>query len=259
MRKLLVAVLCSIPVLCFCQPVFQLAPPLLKYASGFFSGKTKVEIVFNQPGAAVHYTINGNDPTERDPVYRKPVSIYKKTSFKAKAFGNEFLPSETVTANFISDGKAIEKIEYSKPNESYANAKPDILFDNVGGIVNYRSGGWLGYDNDTVTIFIDLKKKEKINSVLVDLLQDENSWIFLPRQLTLYYYNDFEKRFIPVLTENFNHEHAGPKQCVAHELTPASIRAQKLKLQFLPLKIIPGWHNGKGSHGWFFIDEIKVY
>ena len=37
------------------------------------------------------------------------------------------------------------------------------------------------------------------------------------------------------------------------------INTQKLKLVLLPLKKIPDWHNGKGNHGWLFIDEIKVY
>ncbi len=39
------------PIIVFSQALFQLAPPMLKYKSGFFSGSTSFEITFNQPGA----------------------------------------------------------------------------------------------------------------------------------------------------------------------------------------------------------------
>jgi hypothetical protein len=245
---------------CFSQVLFQLAPPMLKYKSGFFSGSTSFEITFNQPGAEVHYTLNGKEPTEKDPVYSTAISITKRTTVKARAFGKDFLPSETVSASFIKDGKAIRQIHYSKPNESYANSKADILQDNIGGITNYRSGTWIGYDSDTAIITIDLAKKESISRILINLLQDENSWIFLPEQVLFYYYNDQQKTFLQAGKQDFRHNVKGPKQCYVHEINPVQkIKTDKLKLVLLPLKKIPDWHNGKGNHGWLFIDEIKVY
>jgi hypothetical protein len=244
----------------FGQPLFQLAPPMLKYQSAFFKDNTSFEVVFNQPGAQVHYTLNGNDPTENDAVYASVVPVTKKTVVKVKAFGKDFLPSETVRATFISDGKAIKQIRFSKPNESYANAKATILNDNVGGIANYRSGTWLGYDNDTVTITVDLVKKEKINSVLINLLQDQNNWIFMPEALFVYYFDDGRKKYVSVGKEIFSNEQSGDKECNVQEIIPSSsVNAQKLKLVLVPIKKIPDWHNGKGNHGWLFIDEIKVY
>ncbi len=260
MRKLIVLLLLFVFHQSIGQPMFQLAPPMLKYTSGFFSGSTSFEIIFNQPGAEVHYTLNGDEPTENDQLYSNAVTINKKTVVKVKAFGKDFSPSETVTANFIKDGKVIDKIRFSKPNEYYANAKTDVLHDNIGGIVNYRSGTWLGYDNDTVTIYVDLKKKEKIISVLISLLQDENSWIFLPEQILVYYYDDKQKAYLSLGKEVFTHASKGPKECSIREIIPGkTISAKKLLIEIFPLKKIPDWHGGKGNHGWLFIDEIKVY
>jgi hypothetical protein len=245
---------------CFSQQAFQLAPPVLKYKSGFFSGSTSFEVIFNQPGAEIHYTLTGDEPTEKDPVYSTAVSITKRTIVKVKAFDKNFLPSETVNATFIKNGKLVRDITYSKPNESYANSKADILNDNIGGIANYRSGSWLGYDSDTATITIELAKKEPVNTILISLLQDENSWIFLPEQILVYYYDDKQKTFLQTGKEVFQHNAPGPKQCNLREITSAQkIKTDKLKLVLLPLKKIPDWHNGKGNHGWLFIDEIKVY
>lgn len=244
----------------FSQPLFQLAPPILKYQSAFFSGSTSFEVIFNQPGAVIRYTLNGNEPTENDLLYSGGVTINDKTVVKVKAFGKNFLPSETVSATFIKNGKAIKRIQFSKPNESYANAKANILNDNIGGLLNYHSGSWLGYDSDSVTIHIELTKKETINTVLISLLQDEKSWIFLPEAIFVYYYDDAQKNYRPVGNEIFSHTEPGAKQSSIREIKPGShISSQKLKLVLLPLKKIPEWHNGKGNHAWLFIDEIKVY
>ncbi|MGZ8524069.1 MAG: FN3 associated domain-containing protein [Chitinophagaceae bacterium] len=259
-KKLALPVFIFMMQSCFSQTTFQLAPPMLKYKSAFFSGTTSVQVIFNQPGAEVRYTLNGKEPAEIDLLYSTPLAITKRTQVKVKAFGNNFLPSETVSATFVKNGKAIQQIKYSKPNESYANSKADILHDNIGGITTYRSGDWLGYDNDTVTITIQLKKKEPINMVLISLLQDENSWIFLPEQLSVYSYDDKTKTFLATGKEEFAHNNPGTKQINLREIAPTQkIKTDKLKLVLLPLKKIPEWHPGKGNHGWLFIDEIKVY
>ena len=165
-----------------------------------------------------------------------------------------------MTASFIKDGKAIMKAVYSKPNESYANSKPNLLHDNIGGQVNYRSGSWVGFDNDTVTVDVELKKKEPVNKVLISLLQDENSWIFLPEHILVHYFDDKQKAFVPLGKETFQFDEQGPKQVNIREIIPKkSVKAKKIKLVLFPLKKIPDWHGGKGNHGWLFIDEIKVY
>jgi hypothetical protein len=242
------------------QPVFQLAPPLLRYSSGFFSDTTSFEIAFNQPGAELRYTLNGKEPALNDKQYNGPLTISARTVVKVKAFSPDYLASETVTASFIPEGKKISRIDFSKPNEYYAHAKPDILHDNIGGIANYRSGGWLGYDGDSVTIEISLGKKEKVSTVLVNLLQDENSWIFLPEQIRLYYFDERQGKYRLAGQETFSHQNPGPKLCNTREIKlPSMVQTRKLKLELFPLKEIPGWHNGKGKHGWLFIDEIKVF
>ena len=259
-KRLMLPVFLFLVQSCLSQTTFQLAPPMLKYKSAFFTSITSFEVIFNQPGAEVRYTLNGNEPTANDLLYSTPISITKRTQVKVKNFGNNFLPSETVSATFVKDGKAIHQIQFSKPNESYIKSKADILNDNIGGITNYRRGTWLEYDNDTVTIEIDLIIKETINTILISLLQDENSWIFLPEQILVYNYNYKKKTFVAIGKEEFTHSTPGPEQNNIREIKLfQKIKSDKLKLVLLPLKKIPDWHPGKGNHGWLFIDEIKVY
>jgi Chitobiase/beta-hexosaminidase C-terminal domain len=244
------------------QPVFQLAPPMLNYSSTFLSqASVQLSIVFNQPGAEVRYTLNGKEPTEKDRLYTRPFTINgERVIVKAKAIGKNFLPSETIKAEFVKGGKAVKEITFTPPHESYAKAGPNILHDDIGGLTNYGNGTWLGYDKDTVEINIQLTKKETVNKVLLDMLQDENSWIFLPEKISLYYYADNQKTYLPLGVQSIGHDQPGPKQCSIREIIPTKkVKTDRLKLVFETVRKIPEWHAGKGNHGWFFIDEIKVY
>jgi Chitobiase/beta-hexosaminidase C-terminal domain len=260
MKKTVLLIFIFMVQYCFAQQQFQLATPLLKYQSMFFTDTTSFTINFNQPGATVHYTLNGAEPKETDRVYTAPVKIKKRTVVKAKAFSNNFSASETVMATFIKDGKKISRINFSKPNEAYTSTNTEILNDNIGGNMNLKSGTWLGYNNDTVEINIELSKKQNIHAVLVNILQDEGSWIFLPAQLQVNYYDEKLKNFVPIATTIFVSDTASPKQCKAAEIPFAKkINTDKLQLLLQPLKKIPDWHAGKGNHAWLFIDETKVY
>ncbi len=259
-KQLLFSFLLLIGMNVYSQHVYQLAPPLLKYQTVFFEGSTSVEIMFNQPGAEVRYTLNGKVPTVNDKLYEKPVRITKQLTLKAKAFGKNFLASETVQALFIKNGKKIVEVNFSKPNEQYSSSKANILFDNSGGILSIHGGKWLGYNSDTVTINIRLQKKEMVSSVLVDMLQDEASWIFLPEQTLLYYYSEEQKSFHFATKELLTFEKQSTKAVVSKMIhLQQQVHTDQLKLVLLPLKNIPAWHQGKGNHAWLFIDELKVY
>lgn len=260
MRKFLIYLLFCVASTAQGQQLFQLATPMLKYESAFFNDSTSFSIVFDQPGTEVRYTLNGKEPTVNDLLYKKPVSITKQTLVKVKAFGKAFLPSETTTLLFVKDGKPISDIQFSKPHEQYSTNKKDILFDNVGGSLNFHNGTWLGYNSDTVEVLIHLQKKEQVSKVLIDLLQDEGSWIFLPQQLQVYCYDEKQQAFVLAANEQQLFEQQSPRRTVSKKVAVATkFKTNKLKLVLLPVKYIPGWHAGKGNHAWLFIDEIKVY
>ncbi len=261
MKRLVLLFFLIVTQYSFAQQLFQLAPPMLKYQSVFFHERTTLEIKFEQPGAEIRYTLNGQEPTEKDLLYTKPLVITgKRVSIKAKAMGKNFLPSETVSVAFMKTGKNIKQINFTEPNPKYTTNKKNLLNDHIGGNTNFSSGAWLGYDRDTVEVDIELVKKETIKGVLVDILQNESSWIFLPEQVLLYYYDEAKKSYLPLGKETLFSETPSPKQCDAREiLAKQAIKTNKLKLVLYPLKKIPAWHPGKDNHAWLFIDEIQVY
>ncbi|MCQ2309958.1 MAG: chitobiase/beta-hexosaminidase C-terminal domain-containing protein [Bacteroidales bacterium] len=52
-------------------------------------------------GAAIHFTLNGSEPTELSPVYSQPLSFSETTTIKARAFKNEYEPSDIVEQTYI--------------------------------------------------------------------------------------------------------------------------------------------------------------
>ena len=263
MRKLLLNFYCLLfTVSLSAQDSFQLAPPLLKYSSIFFGKQTTLNIKFNQPGASVYYTTNGEEPTTQSNVYVKPITISQNfTTINAKAIGNNFIPSSTEAVVFIKDGLPIKNVEFTKPNPQYPGSGNNSLTDNKGGNTSANNNTWSGYNCDTVTISLALKKEKPVQSVLLNFLQNESSWIFLPEQITAEWYNKETGSYKLLAAENISSkkETAG-SNCVYRLLSSAQkIKTDKIRIRILVKKSIPSWHPGKGNHAWMFIDEVKVY
>jgi hypothetical protein len=244
------------------QDTFQLAPPLLKYNTVFFSDEVKVSIAFAQPGTAIHYTVNNNEPTEKDPVYFKEISIDKNfTTLKARSFGKGFIPSGTVQATFIKDGLPVDSAVYSPPHIQYNGTGKNTLTDNKGGIASFTNKTWLGFQSDTVTVTFFLSGKKKVGSVLFNLLQDQGSWIFFPSKAEMYAAADISSASAPsgqiIFSAEEYKEVSGCKPFVLH--FNRKIKTDAVTLRLYLLKNIPDWHPGKGQPGWIFIDEVKLY
>jgi hypothetical protein len=259
--KLIIVFFCYVVILSG-QPVFQLAPPFMNFSSIFFKDTATVTLKFLQPGTVIHYTLNGREPSENDPVYQMPLYItHGFSTIKARVFGNGFLPSESVQATFVKEGLPLKQVDFPPPDEKYNGEGPNTLLDNKGGKPAYASKSWLGFKQDTVTISITMPHQIKVNAVMVDLLQDQGSWIFFPSRVEVYGIkkNGSETKqlgkltFLPV--ENIDVSVCRPFIINFNK----RIKTDQVKLKLYILKSIPDWHPGKGQKSWIFIDEVKLY
>ncbi len=240
----------------FGQDSFQLAPPIIKYNSVFFKKETKADIIFAQHGSAIHYTTNGKEPTINDAAYTMPIKIKKNfTTLKAKVFGTGLLASETAQATFIKDGIAIKDITNIQPNEKYSGEGANTLNDNKGGSPSIQSKTWLGFREDSVVFTLVTAKKQKVKSIMFQLLQDYNSWIFFPNKVEVF---SNMKKLGELVIEKSEHNEA---QIIKPFLIPFTkkINSNVIQLKIYTCNKIPDWHTGKGTRGWLFIDEIKIY
>lgn len=240
----------------------QLAPPQVHYPSVFFARSTSVSMAFAMPGASIHYTTNGKEPDERDPIYQKPLTIRgKSTLLKARSFAPGYRPSESVTVLFLKKGIAPERISCSPPVAPYTARGARSLNDTLGGMMDFDQKTWLGFNQDSVVIDIYLKKEMTPEMLLLNVLQKEGSWIFLPEKILLDAWNEDLQRFMPmaqrVYVPGLEQE---ADRCLPILLTNIPKRKTRhLRLRIYPLRNMPQWHPGKGNPAWFFTDELIVY
>ena len=247
---------------CDAQKAFQLAPPMLKYHSVFFKTSEMVSMQFAQPATKIFFTLNGKEPTQNDSYYNKPILIRKTfTTLKAKVFGNGFLPSETVAVTFIKDGLKIKSVQATEPDEKHPGNGPQTLFDNEGGMPNSQSNNFMGYQTESVIINVSLENKQKINSVFLDFLRDYGSWIFLPKYIRVYYFDDINNKFQFLAEKEIVADSSQQSSATVFEILNSTkkVLSNKIKIALKPMSSILAWHPGKGQRGWMFIDEIKIY
>ncbi|HOQ79478.1 MAG TPA: chitobiase/beta-hexosaminidase C-terminal domain-containing protein, partial [Candidatus Cloacimonadota bacterium] len=72
----------------------QIPDPIINYASGIYNNAIYVSIE-SDSNAVVYFTKNNEEPTIHDNVYSAPLFINSNCTLKAKAFRNNYLPSNT--------------------------------------------------------------------------------------------------------------------------------------------------------------------
>lgn len=245
------------------QETFQLAPPLLSYSSIFFADEAKVSMTFALKGSVIRYTLDGRIPTEKDPVYNGPLKLYEGIStLKARSFAEGYTPSDPVQITFIKEGYPIQSIITDpSPSDRYRGSGENTLIDGIGGNTTSGLGTWWGFDADSVEMKISLRSVSQINKLLVHVLRQQGSWIFLPQKMVASVYDDhthqrtvIAERILDALQQENSAE------CIPLFLTPdRPINASEIYLTFYVVKNLPEWHSGKGGHAWMFIDEIEIF
>ena len=67
---------------------------------GRYEGSVTVEVQAAE-GCTIHYTKNGNTPTQNDPVYTGPLEITKDTALSVRAFKDGYIASDPACATYI--------------------------------------------------------------------------------------------------------------------------------------------------------------
>ena len=165
------------------------ATPVINPDSRLLVFQQDVVITCQTPGAIIHYTTNGADPTQSDPGISSggSVRISKSGVLKARAFKSGLSPSRVTTATYVvlaSDpGSIVEMLldaEVGQPNEA---AAIDSALATRGpfSIVNNSNLLNSGADPNTRVIVFTRKFQllpgEAPNSVMVELY-DANGFYF---------------------------------------------------------------------------------
>lgn len=231
--------------------------PYFESTSKTFTKDHKVEILSINCEAEIYYTLDGSIPTTESKSYLKPLKLTKSSKIKAIAVVNN-VTSRVVEAEYlkIPGGRSIDiKNAYS----SQYTAGGDIgLIDFIRGGEDFRTGSWQGYYGVDFQVVIDLGKKQNINSVSGGFLQEQKSWIWMPRYVEILISDDGRNYTKLGKIENDIEDKAQGGITREFGLSKLNQKARFVKVFAKSIEVCPEWHVGAGNKAWIFVDEITI-
>ena len=237
----------------------MLQPPTITASEARFSAPLTITLSAPQP-CAIHYTLDGTDPTEASPVYTAPFEITATTVVSARAYSKDLPPSFTATRRFNYD-HIIRTTFSRKPNTPYNSGADTILFDGERGDADDLSHGWLGFSGAPVITTVDLAKEIEVEYVVLRYAHAPDTWVFAPQQVSLVLstdgvtHSDTLTAAVPI--DPADEAEAAPR--VVELRVPVS-RPSVRSIRILPqtLAAVPAWHRAKGLKPWLLMDEIEI-
>ena len=144
------------------------------------------------------------------------------------------------------------------PSEKYAGEGAASVNDNNLGSIRFDDGTWLGYEGESAEITLELNDEIAANKISLNILVDNDYWIFPPKKVGLLASNDGQnyKRIAKELQPEPQPTDENSMKTIDIDLSGETARF--LKLEIANRGLCPDWHPGKGKKAWFFFNEVIV-
>lgn len=221
------------------------------------NNKLNVELV-TLGDEAIHYTLDGSEPTKESPIYSEIVKIGKPLELKAESF-REGEHKFKYSNKFEFSKSTVRAITLNpEPTKSYTfNGAITLVDGSRGNPNNYKDGSWIGFYGQDVEATIDLKEDTEFSTVKVGTYICTGDWIFGLRSLTVLTSTDGEM-FKQVDSQSFEQPTEHVELAKQEEITFASQNARYVRIVMHTVNALPKWHSGAGKKAYLFLDEIIV-
>ncbi|MCB9300494.1 MAG: family 20 glycosylhydrolase [Lewinellaceae bacterium] len=222
-------------------------------------GGVQISLSTLSEGAAIHYTLDGAEPTAQSPLYSEPVHIQTEGTLQAATFDGDKRISNILRQPVLVHRAVGQAISLAfPPHSDYRHLPADVLVNGLpASETRFKDGEWLAWQEQPMEATIDLGVSQPIGSVTLNFFKDQGVWIYLPSAVSLSVSTDgvnFE--VIPDVTESVVEGSGGRSQ--ARILKLPDTRARYIRLAVQPYGIIPDGAPGAGHPAWLFVGEIVV-
>ncbi len=229
--------------------------PFIASGEVAFKDTTEVTLAVATAATDIFYSIDDSEFKK----YESPITITEATELTVFAKKEDTQSAEISTQFYKIDPNLSISLETDYANQ-YNGGGNDALIDGIRGAKDFRTGAWQGYQDTDVIATVDMGTSKTINSIAVNFLQDQRSWIFYPTQVQCLVSND---------GTNFTllGERSIAAETPSEETRIKTIQFDQPTTPYRYIKIIaknlgdlPDWHLGAPYDGtaWIFIDEIEI-
>lgn len=242
--------------------VLKLTPPIFQNEQPIITAKPlPLDLKQYVNGTTIRYTLDGKDPDSvSSPVYDKNVVLKEDVTVKAKAFKPGWISSDIIQEHFFKTTYVADSaVLVTQPDARYKGAGAKTLIDLDKSDLNGGSGKWLGYRDSTMVAVMMYNNPVDVKNVTISLLRDINGYIFPPMRVEIWGgTNEKDMALLSRLEPKQPEKAQGEREniSVSCDFKPTSVKC--LKLVLVPVAKLPQWHQGKGSKGWIFVDEVFV-
>ncbi|MCK0178613.1 GH92 family glycosyl hydrolase [Flavobacteriaceae bacterium S0862] len=228
--------------------------PFIEKGDIAFKGETEVVLENVDKNATIFYKLGEEDYKK----YEAPFTISEPTSLSVYS-EKEGVKSATISTQFYKIDPNISITLETEYANQYNAGGNDALIDGILGARDFRTGTWQGYSDKDVIATVDLGIEKNINTISVNFLKDQRSWIFYPVEVECLVSKD-DKNFTSI--GNYKFEEIVPSDEVDIKTVefkqPSSYRYVKIIAK--KLGKLPEWHLGYEHDGrsWLFVDEIII-
>jgi predicted CXXCH cytochrome family protein len=236
----------------------QLNEPILLTTATVFTDTIHLALTHPIPRTQIRYTLDGSNPDSISALYSKDLFLDKTTIFKARAFKETWLPSDSIVYNFYKSSFKPDSVFFdSLPDNAYKADGAKSLFDHLTGSLNFGAGKWMGWQKD-MTVFIQFNNAATISSVALHLLKNIGADIYPPTLIQIWGGND--KAHLKLL------QSIKPDMPVKGDIPSLFLEDCKfpvthlryIKIVAVSVKKVPKFGTSPNKRGWIFADEILL-
>jgi predicted alpha-1,2-mannosidase len=231
--------------------------PYFQASSSSFQDTLMIRLKHIDPEASISYN-QENGQASGIEFYGLPFIISDSRTYNAVAVSDITGNSKAARAVFHRIGHGWTVTLKNLYSPQYTAGGEIALIDGQRGGMNFRTGSWQGYHGVDFEAVVDLGSDRPVSKVMVSFLQDQNSWIFMPEEVTIMVSRKpFDYRTIAILKNDVPDQTEEP---VIKEFTREGLRetCRYVKVNARNRGVCPDWHIGAGQKAWIFIDEIGI-
>ena len=229
--------------------------PFIAKGDVAFKGETEVVLENVDKNATIFYKLGEEDYKK----YEAPFTISEPTSLSVYS-EKESVKSATISTQFYKIDPNISITLETEYANQYNAGGNDALIDGILGARDFRTGTWQGYSDKDVIATVDLGSEKSINTISVNFLKDQRSWIFYPVEVECLVSKD-DKNFTTIGNYKFEEIVSSDEVDIKTvEFKQPSSSYRYVKIIAKKLGVLPEWHLGYEHDGrsWLFVDEIII-